>query len=563
MAAEAGRGGVGLWAGLLGPVEARRGGAVLPLGSAGRQAVFAVLALGAGQVVSRDRLVDGLWERPPASAARIIQTYVGDLRRVLEPDRARWTSGRLLRTTDAGYVLDLPDDGVDVRVLDRLRTRSDLDGVDAALALWRGEPLSGVSGPFAEGQRVRLAETRLSLVETRMRLLVDAGRAEDAAAELAVLTEEHPERDSLRALLMTALAAGGRPAQAIEVFHRGRAGPDLLALHERILTGTQPGRVDNGFVGRRAEVAALRAVAARPGGLVLVEGVAGAGKSALLRAALADTDVTWYQPGLPEPRSGLVVVDGPDPAVSGWGVSLVVAARPGHALRARATRVITLGPLGDSDVAALTTALGAPDLAAVAVRESGGSPGFATALVDAGGDTEQVARATTAALAPDLLEPLRRVALLGEYGPRAQVVAAHPGDQWLGAAVAAGVLCESGDHVGFAQPSLRRALLAGLPRAVRVVLHRELAKDLAAAGAPPDRVAHHLLDGAATIHGWASDWIAGNVDAMSPGLAVRLLRYAVGQDALPQPARTGLTAALVRLLLTGEPASAEQGANGK
>ncbi|WP_026425732.1 BTAD domain-containing putative transcriptional regulator [Actinokineospora inagensis] len=583
-----GRGPGPLWAGVLGPVEARRGGVALPLGSAGRQVVFAILAMGADQVVPRSRLVDGLWERPPASAARVIQTYIGDLRRVLDPDRARWTSGRVLRTTDAGYVLDLPDDGLDLRELDRLRAveavrttdpAAALAAVDAALALWRGEPLSGLTGPFADGQRVRLTELRLTLLERRMRLLVDGGRAVDAAAELAVLTAEHPDRDGLRALQMAALAASGRTAQALAVFHHGgthRPGRELLELHERILTGNQPEPVDSGFVGRRAEVALLRAVAARPSGLVWVEGPLGSGKSALLRAALPDTEVTWHSvadraTATAPPPSDLVVVDDLHWAADHafhrflrWhaqGVVLVVATRPRpnlRALRDRATQVITLGPCADEDIAAIAAAHDPASPVDTLVRESGGNPGFAVAVIEADGDVERVAAARVGQLPATLVEPLRRVALLGDRPTRVEVLAAHPGADWLANAVAAGVLRESGGQVVFAQPSVRRVLLAGLPRAVRVVLHRELAKDLAAAGAPADRVAHHLIDGAAAMGGWAGDWLVGNVDAITPGLAVQVLRLAVGQEELPAATRSGFTATLVRLLLLGEKPAADR-----
>ena len=65
-----------------------------------------LLLLHAGEVVSKDRLIDGLWgERPPRSAAKVLQGYVSELRRTL-PAEAIVTrgSGYLLRAveTDAG-----------------------------------------------------------------------------------------------------------------------------------------------------------------------------------------------------------------------------------------------------------------------------------------------------------------------------------------------------------------------------------------------------------------------------------------------------------------------------
>jgi DNA-binding SARP family transcriptional activator len=54
---------------LLGPVEARVDGRPVALGGQRPRAVFAVLALMDGRVVSTDRLIDELWgDEPPARA---------------------------------------------------------------------------------------------------------------------------------------------------------------------------------------------------------------------------------------------------------------------------------------------------------------------------------------------------------------------------------------------------------------------------------------------------------------------------------------------------------------
>src|SRR5215208_8531434 len=51
-------------------------GRKLPLGGAMRQSVLASLLLRVGQTVVLDRLVDELWDEPPATAARTVQAYV-------------------------------------------------------------------------------------------------------------------------------------------------------------------------------------------------------------------------------------------------------------------------------------------------------------------------------------------------------------------------------------------------------------------------------------------------------------------------------------------------------
>lgn len=53
---------------ILGPLEVRDGTRVIPLGGAKPRAALAILLLNANQVVSRDRLIDGIWGgEPPAS----------------------------------------------------------------------------------------------------------------------------------------------------------------------------------------------------------------------------------------------------------------------------------------------------------------------------------------------------------------------------------------------------------------------------------------------------------------------------------------------------------------
>src|SRR5712692_8541204 len=53
---------------ILGPLEVADGDTVLPLTGAKQRALLAILLLNANQVVSSDRLIDGLWgEEPPDS----------------------------------------------------------------------------------------------------------------------------------------------------------------------------------------------------------------------------------------------------------------------------------------------------------------------------------------------------------------------------------------------------------------------------------------------------------------------------------------------------------------
>lgn len=69
---------------LLGPVGATVDGRRIPLGTTKQRAVLAMLALQVNRTVSMDRLVEGLWgEQPPESAAKMVQGYVSQLRKLL------------------------------------------------------------------------------------------------------------------------------------------------------------------------------------------------------------------------------------------------------------------------------------------------------------------------------------------------------------------------------------------------------------------------------------------------------------------------------------------------
>ena len=69
---------------VLGSFEAVDEGRALALGSPRQRALLAVLLIHRGEAVSSDRLIDELWgEQAPASAVKIVQGYVSNLRKVL------------------------------------------------------------------------------------------------------------------------------------------------------------------------------------------------------------------------------------------------------------------------------------------------------------------------------------------------------------------------------------------------------------------------------------------------------------------------------------------------
>jgi DNA-binding SARP family transcriptional activator/tetratricopeptide (TPR) repeat protein len=317
---------------VLGPVRAWRNAGEVDVRPPRQQAVLAMLALRANRAVSRDELVDGIWgAQPPASAVNGVHTYVSALRRALDPDRSPRTGGQVLISIGSGYRLGLEPDQLDLNVfLERLNrarhpkvSESVSDTVrayDAALELWHGSPLTGVPGPFAEAERARLGELRLAALEERIETALRLVHHPDLVAEVSALVAEHPLRERLRGLLMTALYRAGRQAEALASYAEARKllvdelgiepGPHLQRLHHAILTNQDlepapPQNYSRGpravepvvprqlppplrhFAGRDTELKVLTSLlndAADTGGMVLIttiDGSAGVGKTTL------------------------------------------------------------------------------------------------------------------------------------------------------------------------------------------------------------------------------------------------------------------------------------------
>ena len=132
------------------------------LSSRRERALLGALLLHAGEVVSVDALIDSVWGEPnPASARHMVHEYVSRLRGALGDTQ-------VIATHAPGYAIDREACELDAaRFLELVRTarsavaadRLDdaLKAFDQALALWRGDALSGVA---LEGE-ARLAAARL------------------------------------------------------------------------------------------------------------------------------------------------------------------------------------------------------------------------------------------------------------------------------------------------------------------------------------------------------------------------------------------------------------------
>ncbi|MGH2994786.1 MAG: AfsR/SARP family transcriptional regulator [Gaiellaceae bacterium] len=218
--------------GILGPLEVRDGGRVLPVHGTKQRALLAVLLLHANEVVSSDRLIDSLWsDQAPATAANTLQVHVSRLRRLLEPSGS---SREILLTRPPGYVLRVAPGELDLHRFESMveAARQSLSAGEPAaasaslregLALWRGSPLSDfASERFAQAPIERLEELRLTAHEERVEADLGLGRHRELVGELRALTAEHPLRERLCGQLMLALYRCGRQAEALEVFQEAR-----------------------------------------------------------------------------------------------------------------------------------------------------------------------------------------------------------------------------------------------------------------------------------------------------------------------------------------------------
>ncbi|WP_328688001.1 Scr1 family TA system antitoxin-like transcriptional regulator [Streptomyces phaeochromogenes] len=230
---------------VLGPLRAWRGNTSLPLGSPLQQAVLTVLLFSGGKPVPAGLLLNGVWgSNQPRRAKASLQRYIVQLRTVLGSD--------VIIESDTGYELRVPSSGLDLAACTQYTAAAkrarEAGQPDRALELlvlahrcWKGEPLAGVAGPFAQTQRAQLTRQRLELFQTRLDLGGHAGLLDD----LTQLCAQQPLRQQPRLLLMLALDRSGRRSEALEVYAETERiladeldlspGPELVALHQRLL----------------------------------------------------------------------------------------------------------------------------------------------------------------------------------------------------------------------------------------------------------------------------------------------------------------------------------------
>lgn len=315
---------------VLGPLQVTGDdGRAVELPGAKPRALLTLLLSEPGRVVGVDRIVDTLWgDDPPPTVTGTLQSYVSQLRRLLEPDRGPRQAPSVLLTRPPGYAVQVAPDELDLLVFGNLIDEGDravaageprrgVALLGQAMDLWRGEPLAELADvPAASPERLRLVELHVRAQERRCDALLALGRPENAVGDLQRLVADNPLRERLWARLVTALYQADRQAEALDACRRCTEllrgelgidpGPELRDLEQAVLNqdvrllgrlphpelptpaarGPSPPR--SPLVGRRLEQAQLSAtadeVAAGSARVVVLEGEAGIGKTRLAEA---------------------------------------------------------------------------------------------------------------------------------------------------------------------------------------------------------------------------------------------------------------------------------------
>ncbi|MFG1924690.1 BTAD domain-containing putative transcriptional regulator [Cryptosporangium sp. NPDC048952] len=309
---------------LLGAFSASRGDAVLSVPGARLQGLLVRLALAGGRPVESSVLVEAIWgEDPPAHPAPALQALVSRLRRVLgSPTAVTQIAGSYRLAVDPDDVDALRFEHLTTTARDHLRAGDPSTAATLlmeALTLTSGEAATGSgaassggawatggagsgAGPavvaaVAPGAAIALERVAVEAVVDLGEAELALGRVEEAAARLTALVSEQPVHERATGLLIDALAAQGRQADALAVYERMREaladrlgadpGTALQDRHLSLLRAERPVAPTTNlpapltsFIGRHDDLDRVDALLTT-GRLVTVLGPGGAGKTRL------------------------------------------------------------------------------------------------------------------------------------------------------------------------------------------------------------------------------------------------------------------------------------------
>ncbi|RLC91183.1 MAG: hypothetical protein DRI77_14115, partial [Chloroflexi bacterium] len=314
---------------LFGQFELGWGDAPLPVPqSSAARSLLAYLVVHHDRAIPRDRLTGIFWpERPDPSARRALSQALWQIRQSLRP-----AAGRLVTERDAVTFVLHPGDWLDVKEFEekvRRDTSRQVDRYTRAVALYRADFLQGIYDDWALLERERLRELYLGTLERLITLRKQRGNYAQAFICAQRLVAADPLREAAHRELMRLYYFLDRPRAALEQFVTLR---NLLAgelgvppasatvsLYQEIAAALEEADSPHlpiaplpppllhdlarlPFVGRANErsalLYALQTAAQSQGGLALVEGDAGVGKTRLVNEIVADARWRGFQVGL-------------------------------------------------------------------------------------------------------------------------------------------------------------------------------------------------------------------------------------------------------------------------
>ncbi|HEV3173654.1 MAG TPA: BTAD domain-containing putative transcriptional regulator [Actinocrinis sp.] len=248
---------------VLGPLAVHHGAISVEVTSTMQHSLLGLLAVQPGQTVSVEEIVDLLWpDDPPRSCSQLVHTYIGRLRRLLEPDCPASAPARVLRRVPGGYRLDLAPGQCDLSeftALVREAAAAWSSGAAPAAVRLHRDAWSRSRGPILVGAEPRLRSHPAAIAATQRRVTAVAQWADaalsiaqydDIIGALRTVHAEEPLHEGIAARLMLALAGGGEQAAALRLFRDVTKrldtqlgvspGAELRAAQLRVLRGQMP-----------------------------------------------------------------------------------------------------------------------------------------------------------------------------------------------------------------------------------------------------------------------------------------------------------------------------------
>lgn len=216
---------------VLGPIRVTVDGVALELSKRRHREVIAILVAQRGRAIPTASLIEELWDGlPVAGAVGAVRTFIGELRRILEPRRQPRTPPAVLVTVGDGYALRLDPEAVDAWRFESAMASStaanpgEADSLlSAGLAEWQGDAFEEFrEKPWAHAEVTRLRELRQTAVERCAHARITNGRPEAAVAMLESHVTANPWREEGWRLLALAFYRGHRQADALAALRGAR-----------------------------------------------------------------------------------------------------------------------------------------------------------------------------------------------------------------------------------------------------------------------------------------------------------------------------------------------------